>query len=115
MAVATAPRTAAAPATVAVTADSDLEPRTSPLVLGAALAVVADAMVFGALLAAYFGLRATSFVWPPKGVSHGTYLPGVISLTVLMGVASAQWAAFAMRRGDRRHCLIGTGMTMGFG
>ena len=115
MAVATAPRSAAAPATVSTTADTELERGTSPVVLGAALAVVADAMVLGALLAAYFGLRATSFAWPPKGVSHGTYLPGVISLTVLMGVASAQWAAFAVRRGDRRNSLIGTGMTMGFG
>jgi len=115
MAVATAPRAATAPATVAPAAAEDLERRSSPLLLGAALAVAADAMVFGALLAAYFGLRATSFVWPPKGVSHGTYLPGVLSLTALMGVASAQWAAFAIRRGDRRNCLIGTGMTMGFG
>jgi heme/copper-type cytochrome/quinol oxidase subunit 3 len=115
MAVATAPRRAAAPATVTATAYDERDHAKSPVVVGAALAVVADAMVLGGLLAAYFGLRASSFEWPPKGVSHGTYLPAVITLTVLMGVASVQWAAYALRRGDRRNCLIGLAMTMTFG
>jgi len=115
MAVATAPRAASAPATVTATAYEERGGRPSATVVGTGLAVVADAMVFGGLLAAYLGLRASSFDWPPKGVSHGTYLPGVITLTVLMGVASVQWAAHALRRGDRRNCLIGLAMTMVFG
>jgi heme/copper-type cytochrome/quinol oxidase subunit 3 len=113
MAVATAPR-GAAPATVTATAYEAGGRRTSPTVIGAALAIVADLMIFAALLAAYYGLRASSFAWPPKGLSQPRYLATVITMTMVMGVASAQWAAHATRLGDRRNTLVALGFTMLF-
>lgn len=111
MSVATAPTDApalpAAPDDVSESRDSTL--------FGMAMVVVADAMVFVGLLAAYYALRAQAFVWPPKGVDNGTYLPAVVTLTVLMTMATAQWAVYAVRRDDQRNCLWALGITMVLG
>jgi cytochrome c oxidase subunit I+III len=115
MAVATAsPASAPAPAATMAAPAVDVDRRRTALV-GTGIAIVADAAVLAGLLAAYFSLRATSFAWPPRGVSHAKYLPAVVSLTVVMSVTTAQWAAWALRRGDRRNTLIGLVMTMFFG
>jgi cytochrome c oxidase subunit 3 len=117
MAVATVDRPSATPA-VPDAADAppvvDIEER-NVAVVGMAVAIVADAMVLAGLLAAYFQLRATSFAWPPKGVSNGRYLPGVVTLTVVMSAFTVQWVASALRRGDRRNCIISLLITIGLG
>lgn len=113
MAVATAPREAT-PAAIVTTGSAERGRRVSPTVVATALVVAADAMLLAALLAAYYGLRASSFAWPPRGLSQPRYLATVITMTVVMGVGSAQWALQSVRRGDRRNTLIGLGLTMVF-
>jgi heme/copper-type cytochrome/quinol oxidase subunit 3 len=112
MAVATAP----APATPALPAAPSATPvHKDPTLLAMALVIVAETMVLGGLLAAYFAVRAEAFVWPPAGVKHATYIPGTITLTVLMSMATAQWAVFAIRRNDHRNCAVALGTTIFFG
>jgi cytochrome c oxidase subunit 3 len=43
---------------------------TASPILGMALFVASEAMFFAAFFGAYFTIRATSSVWPPKGIPH---------------------------------------------
>jgi len=75
-------------------------------VLGTYLFMVADAMVLAAMIAAYFAVKDGSSAWPPVDVGVGTYIPFVITITVTMAAASAQWAINAMRQNDQRNVGI---------
>lgn len=114
MAVATSPTRPAAPAALPAGPDGPppvAEPVDTTL-LGVALALVADLMVLGGLVAAFISLRAEAFRWPPKGVHTGTYLPAVILITAAMTMVSSQWPLWAIRRNDQRNCLVGLGLTL---
>lgn len=74
--------------------------------LGTYLFMVADAMVLAALIAAYFAVKDGSSAWPPVDVGVGTYIPFVVTITVTMAAASAQWAIRAMRSNDQRNVGI---------
>src|SRR5437016_5297889 len=52
--------------------------------VGAGLAIAADAMVAGALLATWFAVRAGNARWPPKGLKTDHYVGNVITITVIM-------------------------------
>jgi cytochrome c oxidase subunit III len=80
--------------------------------LATALFVAGDFMLLCGLVAALYALRAEAFVWPPRGVSLGTYLPSMIAITILMSAVSIQWAIWAIRAGDQRTCLAAIGLTM---
>lgn len=80
-------------------------------VLGVALVIAADAMVVGALIAAYLGMRSAAAFWPPKGASVDRYIGNVTLITIVMSAFSAQWARHAARRDDRRNLVIGLGLT----
>src|SRR5438132_1693692 len=82
----------------------------SPLAM--ALFVAGDFMALGGLLAALYALRAEAFVWPPKGVSLGTYLPSMVAITIVMSAVSIQWAVWGIRRNDQRTCLVALAFTI---
>jgi heme/copper-type cytochrome/quinol oxidase subunit 3 len=70
--------------------------------LGTYLFMVADAMVLAGIVAAYFAVKDGSAAWPPVDVGVGTYIPFVVTITLTMAAASAQWAVNAMRGDDQR-------------
>ncbi len=90
-------------------------PDTPSTSLGTLLVVAADAMVLAGMLAAYFGVKDGSSSWPPKGVSVGTYIPTMVTITAVMASFSVQWGLFASRRNDQRNAAIALGMTVFFG
>ena len=77
-----------------------------------AILVAGESMVVFGLVAAYYGVRAQSFKWPP--VHLGTYLPTMIALTMVMTAITLQWAIWAIRRNDQRTCLAALGITIFF-
>ena len=85
------------------------------LTVTTAVAGVAGVMVFFALAAAYFDVRALSPVWPPKKVSLDNYLGVTLTITMLMSSVTAEWAVQAMKIGNRRHALTALALTPGFG
>jgi cytochrome c oxidase subunit III len=78
------------------------------------LFVAGDFMVLFALVAALYALRAEAFVWPPKGVSLGTYLPSMTAGTMILSAFTMQWAVWAIRRDDQRTTLAALGITIFF-
>ncbi|MGH9189605.1 MAG: cytochrome c oxidase subunit 3 [Acidimicrobiales bacterium] len=82
--------------------------------LGTALVMAADLMMLGAVIAAYFAVKDGSAAWPPRGVSVGTYVPTVVTITAVMSAFSAQWAVYAARRNDPRNVTIGLVLTLVF-
>jgi heme/copper-type cytochrome/quinol oxidase subunit 3 len=90
-------------------------PDTASTSLGALLVVAADAMVLAGIVAAYFAVKDGSAAWPPKGVSVGTYIPTMVTITAVMASFSVQWGLFATRRNDQRNAAIAMVMTVFFG
>ena len=74
--------------------------------LGVYLFMVADFMVLAAIVAAYFAVKDGSSAWPPVDVGVGTYIPFVVTITLIMASAAAQWAVRAMRANDQRNVGI---------
>lgn len=90
-------------------------PRRGTTTIGTLLFVTADAMVLGALVAVYFGIKPGSSAWPPKGVHVGTYIPTMITITAVMSAFAVQWALYAARRNDGRNAAMALGLTVFFG
>ena len=90
-------------------------PDTPTTSLGTLLIIAADAMVLAGILAAYFAVKDGSAAWPPKGVSVGTYIPTMVTITAVMSAFSVQWGLYAGRRNDQRNAAMGMGMTVFLG
>jgi cytochrome c oxidase subunit I+III len=92
-------------------------PTDSPhkLTLGVLLTGCAAAAAFGGWLAAYLNVRALAATWPPRGVELDNYLGVMLFVTLLMSSATAEWAPYAIKRGNQRHTLWALGVTIGFG
>jgi heme/copper-type cytochrome/quinol oxidase subunit 3 len=58
-------------------------------------------VAFGALFAAWLSLRSGTPVWPPKGVAIENYYGTTLSLTMFFGVFAAEWASWAVKKGER--------------
>jgi len=78
----------------------------SPLRFGTILFLSSELLLFGGLFAAYFGLRAETSVWPPRGAdldvalaTVGTGLLIASSFTFRAGVSSAGRGALRRFRG----------------
>lgn len=84
-------------------------------VLGVLLIITAEAMILGAILAAYFAIKGGSPNWPPKGVKVGTYIPTVVTVTAVMSMFSMAWAVNAVRRHDVRNAVFAVVLTIIFG
>ena len=83
--------------------------------LAVLLAVCAVAMAFGAWLAAYLNVRALARVWPPDDVELDNYLGVMLFVTMLLSAATAEWAPYAVKRGNRRQTMTALAVTIGFG
>jgi cytochrome c oxidase subunit I+III len=62
---------------------------------------VALLVAFGALFGAFLSLRSGTLVWPPRGTAVENYYGTTLSLTMFVGVAVAEWAVWAIRKGER--------------
>jgi heme/copper-type cytochrome/quinol oxidase subunit 3 len=85
------------------------------MTLGVLLTGCAIAAAVGAWLAAYLNVRALAATWPPKDVELDNYLGVMLFVTLLLSSATAEWAPYAIKRGNRRHTLWGLAVTIGFG
>jgi len=82
------------------------------------LAVVAVglalATLIGGLVAAYLTLRSGADTWPPEDTTRDNYTSTTLAITVLLGMVTIEWAAFAIRRRERGQSLAALGITLGF-
>ena len=121
MAVTVPDSAAAAPGSPALPAPADVEPVRpwSPprgtTVLAMLLVLAAEGMVLGALVSAYFTIKAGAPLWPPSGVNINTYIPTVVSITAVMAGCSVGWMLFAMRRNDQRNAFSAAALTVVLG
>ncbi len=79
------------------------------LLLGVRLFILSEVMLFGALFAAYFVLRAEAPTWPPLSTIHRPEL-GLVALNTLILVSSSgtiQWAVGRARADDRPRLVRG--------
>jgi heme/copper-type cytochrome/quinol oxidase subunit 3 len=90
-------------------------PRRGTGTIGTLLFVTADVMVLAAVVATYLTIKAGSAAWPPKGVHVGTYIPTMITITVVMSAFSIQWGVFAARRNDGRNAVMALVLTVFLG
>ncbi|MGH9183256.1 MAG: cytochrome c oxidase subunit 3 [Acidimicrobiales bacterium] len=88
----------------------------SHLVVGTLLVVTAGVMLFGGLLAVYFGARAAAQAageaWPPDDVDLPNVALAVGYLTLLMSSVTAQWSVSAIKVDDRRSMYVAIGLTL---
>jgi cytochrome c oxidase subunit 3 len=84
------------------------------LLLGVKLAILSEVMLFGALFAAYFVVRAASAAWPPvAGLERPELLlPGLNTLLLVSSSLTMQWAVRSARRGARSGILRWLGLTL---
>ena len=83
--------------------------------LGMLLLLAADAMVLVTLVVAYFTIRGGSPKWPAAGVSVGTYIPTVLTITAVMTAMSVGWMLFAVRHNDQRNSFAAALLTVVLG
>jgi len=87
-------------------------------VLGMLLFLTSEVMFFAGLFAAYFNVRASATVWPPDEFEHTLQIfPLVGPATVLLVLSSvtAQFAIWAIRRGDRTAFIRNQAVTVALG
>ncbi len=84
------------------------------LLLGVKFAILSEIMLFGALFAAYFVVRAESPDWPPvAGLERPELLlPGLNTLLLVASSGTMQWAVRAARDGDRSRIVRWLGLTL---
>src|SRR5947199_10082132 len=75
-----------------------------------ALFVAADFMALCAVVAGYYAVRSQAVKWRP--VDLGTYLPTMITLTMLITAVTLQQAISAIRRSDQRTSLAAHRITV---
>jgi len=86
----------------------------SNMLLGVKLGILSEAMLFGALFAAYFVVRADSPGWPPiSGFERPELiLPGLNSLLLVSSSVTMQLAVRAVRSGEGSRMRRWLGLTM---
>jgi heme/copper-type cytochrome/quinol oxidase subunit 3 len=75
----------------------------------------ASFLFFVTLFAVYFDARALAKTWPPKGVKIDNYPGTMLVVTLVMSAFTAEWAEFALRKGNRSQSLVAMVMTVVFG
>ena len=72
----------------------------SRLLLGVKLGILSEVMLFGALFAAYFVIRAASPEWPPSDLERPELvLPGLNTILLVSSSVTMQLAVWAATRG----------------
>jgi cytochrome c oxidase subunit III len=86
----------------------------SNMLLGVKLAILSEVMLFAALFAAYFVVRAESLGWPPiRGIERPeVLLPALNTLLLVSSSVTMQWAVRTARGGDRSRLLRWLGLTL---
>jgi cytochrome c oxidase subunit 3 len=88
---------------------------TGPL-LGMVLFVASEAMFFAAFFGAYFTIRASQTVWPPKGVAHLKIdIAAVLTVILVSSSVVLQVGVRAMRVSGPRRANILLGITIAMG
>lgn len=94
-------------------------PRRRQLLVGTALAAAAGAMAIGGQLAFYMQVRdnaggSTTKWMPPKTIVNEV-AANTMLITLFTASLLAQWAVYAVKRGDRRHTGYALGLVTIFG
>jgi cytochrome c oxidase subunit 3 len=86
----------------------------SNMLLAVKLAILSEAMLFGALFAAYFVIRGESPGWPPPGRVERPelVLPGFNTLLLVSSSVTMQLAVRSARIGSRSRLLRWLGLTL---
>ena len=85
------------------------------MLFGVRLGIASEVMLFGALFAAYFVIRADSGTWPPEhfgGERPEILLPGINTLMLVSSSVTMQLGVMAAARGDRRRLLRWLAITL---
>jgi cytochrome c oxidase subunit III len=84
------------------------------MLLAVKLAILSEIMLFGALFAAYFVIRAASGEWPPSGGPERPelLLPGLNTLLLVSSSVTMQFGVRSARAGDRSGILRWLGLTL---
>lgn len=90
------------------------------LLIGTTLASAASIAVFGALLGAYFSIRADELAsgaeqWLPDGATIPLSPGNMTMVTLVMSLVTVQWAVHAGKLRDRGHAYFATALTVLFG
>jgi heme/copper-type cytochrome/quinol oxidase subunit 3 len=99
--------------------------RRHSLLVGTGLAVAGGAAAFGGLLGTYLVERQHTLValqqadkpvrFLPRGVAMPEIPSNIMLIALVFGSVMAQWAVYAMRRGERRHTAMAIALTVLFG
>jgi cytochrome c oxidase subunit 3 len=86
----------------------------SNMLLAVKLAILSEIMLFGALFAAYFVIRAASGEWPPANGPERPelILPGLNTTLLILSSGTMQLGVRAAHRGDRSRILRWLGLTL---
>jgi cytochrome c oxidase subunit 3 len=86
----------------------------SNMLLAVKLAILSEIMLFGALFAAYFVIRAASGEWPPANGPERPelILPGLNTTLLVLSSGTMQLGVRAAHRGDRSRILRWLGLTL---
>jgi heme/copper-type cytochrome/quinol oxidase subunit 3 len=76
------------------------------------LLVSGGLMLFGALIAAYAHVAQLTKPWPPAGVKIDNYFGSMLSITAIMSGVTIEWAAYAIKRGERRQAFGAFGLSI---
>lgn len=88
------------------------------LMVGTAFAVAAGAMLVAGLCGIFLHFRAeagSSAAWLPEGLVIPEIAANTAFATLVCSSVTAQWAAWAVARDDRRHAALALGTTALFG
>jgi heme/copper-type cytochrome/quinol oxidase subunit 3 len=90
----------------------DAEERRATVPLAVLIAGAGVLSLFGALVAAYLGLKAATPAWPPPRITFDNYTATVLTITALMASVTLEWAGYGIRKGFRGQALVGFGLTV---
>lgn len=87
------------------------------LLVGTTLAAAASIALFGALLGAYFAVRADFLAsgqeqWLPDGATIPLSPGNMTMVTLVMSLVTVQWAVHAGKRSDRGHAYFAIALTV---
>lgn len=97
------------------TTGGNAEQRRGGLPIAVLVGGVGIVMAFAGLVAAYLSLRTSIAVWPPEGTEYDNYSATTLAITVLLGAATVEWAAYGIRKGFRGQALFGYAATVVLG
>ena len=85
------------------------------LTVGVLMAGAGGLVGVAALIAAFWNVGNVTHPWPPNGVKIENYPGTMLSLTMLMSVATVEWGVWGVRRQQRGQAGGALGLTVGLG